>query len=154
MSKAPSQPFLALVPFLAVCAMPLTASAQAVFHQAPGASESAPYSTAVVANGEIYLSGGLGMKPGESTLVEGGIGPQTTQILKNFEATLTSLGADMSDVIKCNVYLDDIGDYGAMNEAYTAAFPGNKPARTTVAVEALPREAAVEIACIALAPDQ
>ena len=127
-----------------------SAAAEPVFHQAPGASETAPYSSAVMANGQIYLSGGLGMKPGESDLVEGGIGPETTQIFENFAATLAPLGAELSDVIKCNVFLDDIEDYGAMNEAYTAAFPGNKPARSTVAVEALPRAAAVEIDCLAL----
>lgn len=150
MSKGYTQLLLALVPLLAACALPSAASADPVFHKAPGMSEDSPYSSAVMANGQIYLSGGLGMKPGETSLVAGGVGPETTQIFENFAATLAPLGAGLSDVIKCNVFLDDIDDYGAMNEAYTAAFPGNKPARSTVAVEALPRNAAVEIDCLAV----
>lgn len=123
-----------------------------LYYNAPGVPEATPYSTAVVANGVIYLSGGLGIAPGEGSLVSGGIGPETEQVFRNFALTLEDLGASLSDVIQCNVFLADMAEYGEMNTVYSSVFPGNKPARSTVGVASLPRGAAVEIDCLALMP--
>lgn len=110
-----------------------------------------PFSKAVKSGGTIYLAGELGIDPTTNTLAPGGAGPETTQIFRNYERTLAEFGADLSDVVKCTVFLRDMADYAAMNAAYAAALPDPKPARSTVAVKDLAFGAALEIECIAAA---
>ncbi len=100
----------------------------------------------------IFLSGAIGARPGTMEVVEGGIGPETTMALENLQTVLQAAGADMDDVVKCTVFIDDIADFDAMNQAYAAFFPSDPPARSTVAVDALALGAVVEIECIAVAP--
>jgi len=97
----------------------------------------------------LFLSGILGRSRQE----ENGIGPETQRALDTIEGLLEQAGADKQDLVKCTVFLADIGDYGAMNEVYGAFFEGTPPARTALQIAALPVEgAAVEIECMAYAP--
>ncbi len=110
-----------------------------------------PFSAAVVVGDTIYLAGQLGVdRSAGRGLVEGGAGAQTTQIFKNYEAALNALGSDLSDIVKCTVFLGDMSDYAEMNEAYAAALPSPKPARSTVGVDGLARDAALEVECVAV----
>lgn len=110
------------------------------------------FSHAVVAGDTIYVSGTLGTVAGGLTLVEGGVGPETVQALHNIEAILTACGASLGDVVKVNVSMVDLTQFGAMNDAYSEVFSGAAPARITVGVAALALGAAVEIDCIAHRP--
>ncbi|MAW81018.1 MAG: enamine deaminase RidA [Parvularcula sp.] len=116
----------------------------------PALSPDLPFSSAVVVGDVIYLSGEIGRAPGTTSVVEGGAGPQTRQIFENYEATLEKLGSGLEDIVKCTVFLEDMANYAAMNEAYAAAFPGDKPARSTMGVDGLALGAAVEIECLAV----
>jgi 2-iminobutanoate/2-iminopropanoate deaminase len=107
------------------------------------------FSHATVAGDTIYVSGTLGTAPGSLTLVEGGVGPQTTQVLRNIEAILAACGASLADVVKIDVAMVDMSQFAAMNEAYGEVFTGDPPARITVGVSALALGAAVEMDCIA-----
>lgn len=110
------------------------------------------FSHATVAGDLIFVSGMLGTKPGSTELVDGGVGPQTRQALRNVEAILAAEGATLRDVAKCTVYLADMADYAAMNAAYLPAFDGSPPARATIAAGGLALGAAFEIDCIAEHP--
>ncbi len=101
-----------------------------------------PYSPIVEAGEWLICSGQLGLVDGE--LVDG-VAAQTTQALKNAEALLASRGAGLTDVVKTLVFLADMADFDAVNQAYAASFGGHRPARSTVGVAALPKAAAVEI---------
>lgn len=109
-----------------------------------------PFSKAVKVGQTIYLSGELGVDYSTVTLVPGGVGAQTTQIFANIEETLEAYDADLSDLVKCTVFLDDMAEFGAMNAAYTAALPDPKPARSTLGADGLALGAALEIECIAV----
>lgn len=108
-----------------------------------------PYSVGVWAGDLLYLSGQTPLDPATGQLVTGGIDAQTHRVFDNLEGALRDAGLTMDHVIKCNVYLVDMADFPAMNSAYEQRFSLPYPARTTVAVKALPREARVEIELIA-----
>ena len=119
---------------------------------APGLGKAlGPYSRAVWAGNILYLSGQTGGDSATGNLVGGGAGPETGQILKGLAAVLSAAGLSMGDVIKANVYLTDIKDFAAMNQVYETAFSEPRPARTTIAVAALPGGAHVEIEIVAAA---
>ena len=109
-----------------------------------------PYSQAVAAGPILVTSGQIPLNPATGTLVEGGIREQTEQVLKNIEAVLAQAGLTMDNVIKTTVFLTDINDFAAMNEVYAAHFGGDYPARSAVAVGALPKGAKVEIETICI----
>jgi 2-iminobutanoate/2-iminopropanoate deaminase len=109
-----------------------------------------PYSQAIVANGFIYAAGQIGSDPKTGTLVEGGIEQQTEQALKNLAAVLQASGSSMDDVVKATVFLADINDFAKMNEVYARHFKQPFPARSTVQVARLPRDAKVEIEVVAV----
>jgi 2-iminobutanoate/2-iminopropanoate deaminase len=109
-----------------------------------------PYSQAIVANGFVYTAGQVGTDPKTGTLVEGGIVDQTAQALKNIEAVLKAAGSEMDDVVKTTVFLSDINDFAKMNEVYATRFRQPHPARSTVQVARLPRDAKVEIEAVAV----
>jgi 2-iminobutanoate/2-iminopropanoate deaminase len=111
-----------------------------------------PYSSAVWAGDLLYLSGQTPVDPKSGELIEGDVGAQTNRALDNLEAVLLDSGLTMDDVIKCNVYLADMGDFAAMNAVYSKRFNKPYPARTTVAVKTLPRDAQVEIEMVAKKP--
>jgi len=108
-----------------------------------------PYSQAIVANGFVYTAGQIAFEPSTMEIVGGGIGEQTARVMANLAAILAAAGTDLSKVVKTTVFLVDMADFTAMNEVYARAFGSHKPARSTVAVAALPRGVRVEIEAIA-----
>jgi 2-iminobutanoate/2-iminopropanoate deaminase len=108
-----------------------------------------PYSQATRAGGLLFTAGQVGFDPTTGELVDGGIAEQTERVLLNIRAILQASGLDMANVVKTTVFLVDMADFAAMNTAYAGAFGDHRPARSTVAVAALPRGARVEIEAIA-----
>lgn len=108
-----------------------------------------PYSQAVVANGMVFTSGQIALTP-EGVMLENDVTVQTKQVLKNLQAVLEEAGASMQSVIKTTIFLDSMDDFATVNEIYAQAFGSNKPARSTVAVKTLPKNALVEIDAVAL----
>jgi 2-iminobutanoate/2-iminopropanoate deaminase len=108
-----------------------------------------PYSQGVSANGFLFTAGQVALDPATGELVAGGVAEQTRRALENLRAVLAAAGASFSDVVKTTVFLVDMADFAAMNEVYGRAFGNHRPARSTVAVAALPRGATVEIEVIA-----
>ena len=125
--------------------MPMTAIATDAAPKAIG-----PYSQAIVASGFVYTAGQIAFEPATMEIVGGGIGEQTERVMANIAAILVAAGSDLSKVVKTTVFLVDMADFTAMNEVYARAFGGHKPARSTVAVAALPRGVRVEIEAIAV----
>jgi len=119
----------------------------------PGAPRAiGPYSQGIRANGFLFTAGQVGFDPETGELVDGGIAEQTERVLKNLGAILHAAGVDFSRVVKTTVFLVDMADFAVMNGVYAAAFGEHRPARSTVAVAALPRGARVEIEAIAVLP--
>ena len=112
---------------------------------------SLPFCSAVRAGATVYVSGNIGNPAGELSLVEGGIAAETRQALAHMEKALHAAGSSKERVVKCLIFLADMADFQAMNEAYEAFFGGHRPARSTVAVAGLAIGAKIEIECIALA---
>lgn len=108
-----------------------------------------PYSQATRAGGLLFTAGQVGFDPATGELVDGGISEQTERVLQNIRAILQAGGLDMANVVKTTVFLVDMADFAAMNAVYARAFGDHRPARSTVAVAALPRGARVEIEAIA-----
>ena len=108
-----------------------------------------PYSQALRAGGFRFTAGQVGFDPTTGELVDGGIAEQTRQVLQNIRAILEAGGSGLAQVVKTTVFLVDMADFGAMNEVYAEAFGAHRPARSTVAVAALPRGARVEIEAVA-----
>ena len=118
---------------------------------APAPFQGAPYSQAIRSGDLVFVSGQLGLKPGETHLPEG-IVAQTTQVLANLTAILTAAGTSPAHIVKTTVFLADLDDFAAMNELY-ADFAGDQPpARSTVQVAKLPSDALIEIEAIARIP--
>ncbi|QQS33353.1 MAG: RidA family protein [Acidobacteriota bacterium] len=115
---------------------------------APGAI--GPYSQAVSVNGMVYCSGQIPIDPATGEFVPGGIEEQTRQVLKNLSAVLDAAGSSIGNVVKTTVFLADMNDFAVMNEIYAGVFGESKPARATVQAARLPRDARVEIECVAL----
>jgi 2-iminobutanoate/2-iminopropanoate deaminase len=116
--------------------------------KAPGAI--GPYSQAIKANGMLFCSGQIPIDPASGEFVEGGVAEQTEQVFKNLVAVLEAGGTSLEGVVKTTVFLADMNDFAAMNEVYGRYFDTNKPARATVQAARLPRDARVEIECIAV----
>ena len=111
-----------------------------------------PYSQDTRANGLLFTAGQVGFDPATGELVDGGISEQTERVLANIGAILEAERLDLSAVVKTTVYLVDMADFAAMNTVYAKAFGDHRPARSTVAVAALPRGARVEIDAVAVLP--
>ncbi|MCP3986075.1 MAG: RidA family protein [bacterium] len=110
------------------------------------------FSHAATAGNLIFVSGTLGTASGGIQLVPGGIGPETKQTLENIRTILETAGSSLAEVVKVSVYVTDMADFGAMNEAYAEFFPADPPARITLQVAGLALGASVEIECVALHP--
>ena len=108
-----------------------------------------PFSSAVRVGNMLYLSGQIGVRPGTTQLVDSGTAAQIRQTLENIKQVLTAAGSSMDRVVKCTVFLADMRDYATMNEIYRGYFPGDPPARSTVAVSGLAFGAKAEIECLA-----
>ncbi|MBI3981337.1 MAG: RidA family protein [Gemmatimonadetes bacterium] len=109
-----------------------------------------PYSQALVAGNLVFTAGQIALDPATMELAPGGVPEQTDRVLKNLTAVLEEAGSSLGHVIKTAVYLVDMGDFAAMNEVYARHFGQHRPARSTVAVASLPKQARVEIDAIAL----
>ncbi len=110
-----------------------------------------PYSQAIKANGFVFVSGQIPLDPRTQQMVEGDIARQTERVLENLKGILEGAGSSFDRVVKTTVYLKDLGDFAGMNEVYGRYFYSTPPARATVEVARLPRDARVEIELIALA---
>lgn len=108
-----------------------------------------PYSQAIEVNGFVYASGQLPIDPATGAFPEGGVKEQTRQSLLNVKAILEEAGLALSNVVKTTVYLADMGDFAAMNEVYSQFFAQTFPARSAIAVKALPKGALVEVEVVA-----
>lgn len=111
-----------------------------------------PFSEAVRVGDMLYLAGQLGTVPGTATVVPGGIGPETRQLLENIKAVLERHGSSLDHVVKCTVFLADIKEWPAFNETYRQYFTKNLPARSALGSSGLARSARVEVECIAWIP--
>ncbi len=141
---------LAVLVLFAGCEIEVTQDAEVEYLSAPGTEGlGLPFSAAVRVDNTLYLSGALGNIPGTLDLAEGGIQGETRQTMENIKTTLETFGSSMDDVVKCTVFLADIGEWAAMNEVYVTYFD-NKPARSAMGVSGLALGARVEIECIAV----
>ncbi len=109
-----------------------------------------PYSQAVKANGFVFASGQVALDPQTQQLVQGDVATQTERTLENLKAVVEAAGTSLARAVKTTVYLADMADFAKMNVVYARFFPGTPPARATVQVSRLPRDARVEIDLIAL----
>ena len=109
-----------------------------------------PYSQAIEANGMVFMSGQIPVNPATGEFVEGGIVEQTTQVFENIKNVLDEAGLTTANVVKTTVFLADMSLFADMNAVYAKYFDGAFPARSAVAVKALPKGALVEIECIAV----
>lgn len=109
-----------------------------------------PYSQAVVAGGLVFCSGQIALDPGSGEMVEGGVAEQTRQVLQNLTHVLGAAGSGLDRALRLTVYLADMDDFAQVNEVYAGFFPQEAPpARAAVEVARLPKDARVEIDCIA-----
>ncbi|NPA29832.1 MAG: RidA family protein [Epsilonproteobacteria bacterium] len=109
-----------------------------------------PYAQAVKVGAMVYTSGQIALKP-DGTMNDGDVTEQTRQVLTNLRHVLEEAGSGMDKIVKTTVFLADMNDFAAMNTVYESFMDGHRPARSTVEVARLPKEAKVEIECIALA---
>ena len=109
-----------------------------------------PYSQAMLTGGQVFTAGQIALDPITMELVEGDVAVQTERVMQNLRAILDEAGSGMTSIIKTTVYLVDMADFAAMNEVYARHLGDHRPARSTVAVAALPKGARVEIDAIGL----
>lgn len=110
-----------------------------------------PYSQAVSIEGGkqlVFFSGQIALDPSTGQMVEGGVEAETTQVMRNIEALLKEIGATFENVVKTTIFLKDFNDFATVNQLYGAHFRQNAPARSTVEVARLPRDAKIEVECI------
>ena len=124
-------------------------SARAVVSSLDAPSAIGPYSQGIRSDSFVFLSGQIPLVGDTGKFVEGLIKEQTEQVIANIKALLASQGLDLDDVVKATVFLADMNEFNAMNEVYAKHFTGTPPARSTVQVARLPRDAKVEIEVIA-----
>ncbi|MDO9207475.1 MAG: RidA family protein [Sulfuricurvum sp.] len=108
-----------------------------------------PYSQAMIANGMVFTSGQIALTPAGEMLT-GDVREQCAQVLANLQAVLEAAGSSLDKVVKTTIFLDNMDDFTAVNELYAQAFGAHKPARSTVAVKTLPKNALVEIDAVAM----
>ena len=120
-----------------------------VIHSDQAPKAVGPYSQAMLHGGMLYTSGQIGLDPVAGALVAEGVEAQAEQVMKNLSAVLKAAGAEVSDIIKVNIYLTDMGDFPLVNALYADWLGEHRPARATVAVAALPLAAKVEMDLIA-----
>jgi len=111
-----------------------------------------PYSQAIQAGGFLFLSGQIPIDPKTGELVKEDIRQQTQQVLENMRGVLESQSLKMEDVVKVTIFLKDMGSFTQVNDVYSTYFPSSPPARSTVEVARLPRDADIEIEAVAFTP--
>ncbi len=146
-----SIPFGLLLFLLPACSDVQRTPVPLEFLNTPAASAlNLPFSEAVRVGDLLILSGQIGVLPGTTTLVEGGIQAQTRQTMENIKTTLERYGSSMNQVFKCTIFLADIGDWPLMNDVYQTYFTGPPPARSAFAASGLALNARLEIECQAV----
>ena len=129
------------------CEVHVSEDTEVEFFSMPG-TEDMPFSSAVRAGNLLFLSGAIGVVPGEGLkLAEGGIQGETRQTMDNIQAVLERYGSSLDRVVKCTVMIADIDEWGAFNEVYVTYFPGPKPARSAFESSGLAFDARVELEC-------
>lgn len=118
--------------------------------EAPAPFQGAPYSQAIKANGFVFVSGQLALRPGDKQIEAGDIGEQTEQVFANLRAILEASGSSLDKLVKTTVFLQNLDDFAGMNEVYASHVGAQPPARSTVEVAKLPSGALVEIEAIAV----
>ena len=118
---------------------------------APAPFQGAPYNQAIKAGGLVFVSGQLGLRPGDSGIALATIEEQTRQVMENLKAILKEAGSGLEQLVKTTVYLTDLADFAGMNSVYAVYVGAVPPARATIQVDALPSGALVEIEAIATA---
>jgi 2-iminobutanoate/2-iminopropanoate deaminase len=113
-----------------------------------------PYSQAIRANGFVFVSGQVAIDPATQQVIVGDVKAQTDRVLRNLSEILEAAESGLGRVVRCGVFLKNIGDFAAMNEVYGKYFSTAPPARTTVEVARLPKDVLVEIDVIALAKQE
>ncbi len=135
---------------LLFCSALASADQGIIYHNMPGNEESnLPFSSAVQVGDMLYLSGALGNVPGTLELVPGGIKAETRRTMDTIKATVERFGSSMNNVVKCTVFMADMGEWPAMNEVYRTYFK-RFPARSALGVSGLALGARVEIECVAV----
>jgi 2-iminobutanoate/2-iminopropanoate deaminase len=109
-----------------------------------------PYSQAIRANGFVFTAGQVAIDPTTQQIIEGDIAAQTDRVIKNLSGVLAAAGSSLDKVVRSTVFLKNMSEFAAMNEVYGKHFTGSPPARSTVEVGRLPKDALVEIDVIAL----
>ena len=109
-----------------------------------------PYSQAVYINGMLFVSGQIPIDAFSGAMIKDGIAEETQQVMENIKAILHASEMDFSNVVKCSIFLTDMHDFPKVNEVYGKYFKSSPPARETVEVSVLPKNANVEISCIAV----
>jgi len=120
-----------------------------IIHTSKAPEAIGPYSQAVVYNGIVYCSGQIALSPHNMLIVEGGVGEQTKQVMKNLGEVLGAAGTSFANILKCTIFLHDMKDFPVVNKIYGDHFDEFPPARETVAVKELPKSVLVEISCVA-----
>jgi 2-iminobutanoate/2-iminopropanoate deaminase len=108
-----------------------------------------PYNQSVIHNGTLFISGQIAIDPTTSNLIEGSVEDETHQVMKNIAAILTAAGSSWDKVIKCSIFLDNMDNFGKVNEVYGSYFGDHYPARECVEVAKLPKSVQVEISVVA-----
>jgi 2-iminobutanoate/2-iminopropanoate deaminase len=108
------------------------------------------FSPAIISGDLVFTSGQIGLDPKTGQFPEGGFDAQFQQVFKNLNAVLEASGSSVDNIVKATVFLADMNDYNAMNDLYRKQFKGDPPARTTVQVARLPRDARIEIEAVAV----
>ncbi|MFA5573923.1 MAG: Rid family detoxifying hydrolase [Brumimicrobium sp.] len=110
----------------------------------------APYSPAILKDNTLYISGQIPLNPATGELVNDSIANATQQVMENIKALIKAAGFEMSDIVKCSIFMTSMDYYGEINDVYARYFKEIPPAREAVAVKTLPRNVSVEISCIAM----
>jgi len=109
-----------------------------------------PYSQGILVDDRLFVSGQIAIDPDTGSMIDGSIEAETQRVLENIEAILNAASMDFENVVRCEVFMTDVNNYGQVNEVYARYFNEQPPARQAVEVSALPRNARVEISCIAV----
>jgi 2-iminobutanoate/2-iminopropanoate deaminase len=120
-----------------------------IIHSPDAPAAIGPYSQGIIANGFLFCAGQTPLDPATMQIIEGDVPQQTERVLANLHAVLRAAGLDWADVVKTTVFLRDMSDFQRMNEVYARVLGDARPARSTVAVAGLPRDARVEIELVA-----
>jgi 2-iminobutanoate/2-iminopropanoate deaminase len=127
-----------------------TSEGKKIVHTEKAPKAIGPYSQAIRTENLVFTAGQVGLDPATMEIVKGGIEAETRQVLTNLKHVLESADSGLNFVVKTLVFLQDMNEFASMNAVYSEFFPENPPARSTVAVAALPKGARVEIECVAL----